>query len=145
MRPAALVLTSLLAAATLGLGASVAQEPPVGVAVWEQLPTADQIVETILSYPACGPDGVYTDGSATVECLLGEDGRLNQCKVVREAPEGCHFGQIALAASKYFKAAGTLPDGRPLRPGTRMFVPMAFKAPPPDRLPPPAATIAASH
>lgn len=145
MKPAALLLTSLLAAATLGLGASVADEPPVGVAVWEQLPTEDQIFEAILSYPACGPDGTYTDGSATVECRLGEDGRLNQCQVVREAPQGCSFGQIALVASRYFKAAGTLPDGKPLKPGTRMFVPMAFKAPPPDRLPPPATTTTAMH
>jgi len=145
MRPAALLLTSLLAAATLGLGASAAQEPPAGVAIWEQLPTEDQIFEAILSHPPCGPDGTYTDGTAMVECVLGEDGRLNQCKVVGESPEGCSFGKIALAASRNFKAAGTLPDGRPLRPGTRMFVPMAFKAPPPERLPPPATITAAMN
>ncbi len=141
MKAAPLFATALLAAATLGLGASVAQEPPVGVAVWEQLPTQDQIFEAILSHPPCGPDGTYTDGMAMVECRLGEDGRLNACKVVRESPEGCHFGKIALQASRYFKAAGTLPDGRPLKPGTRMFVPMAFKAPPPDMLPPTTAAM----
>ena len=142
MRPAALVLTSLLAAATLGLGASAASEEAPATAVWEQLPTQEQIFEAILSFPPCGPDGTYTDGAATVECRLAEGGRLAQCRVVREAPAGCHFGDIALIASKYFKAGGLRPDGRPLAPGTRMFVPMEFRAPPEDRRPPVMTTAA---
>jgi hypothetical protein len=142
MRSAALALTALLAAATLGLGASAASEDEPATAVWEQLPTGDQIIEAILSFPPCGPDGTYTDGSAMVECRLAADGRLEQCKVVREAPEGCSFGKVALVAAQYFKAGGTRPDGRPLTAGTRMFVPMAFKAPPEDRRPPVTTTAA---
>lgn len=142
MRLAPLLITSLLAAATLGLGASAASDDPPATAVWEQLPTQDQIIETILSFPPCGPDGTYTDGSAMVECRLAADGRLEQCKVVRETPANCSFGNIALVAAKYFKAAGTHPDGRPLKPGTRMFVPMEFRAPPEDRRPPLTTTAA---
>ena len=57
---------------------------------------------------ATAPDGtlIYSrrfsptdrDGAATVNCAIGEDRKLSDCRVVSEHPEGMGYGSQALAA-----------------------------------------------
>ena len=57
---------------------------------------------------ATAPDGtlIYSrrfvptdrDGAATINCAIGEDRKLTDCRIVSESPEGMGYGSQALAA-----------------------------------------------
>jgi len=50
-------------------------------------------------------------GSATVDCLVGADGRLS-CTVLSEDPPGWGFGDSSLRAARLFRVAPQTADGR---------------------------------
>ncbi|MGH7026777.1 energy transducer TonB [Brevundimonas sp.] len=54
------------------------------------------------------------DGRAVIACRIRLDTRLEDCRVVEEAPPGRGFGQAALAASAYFRFRPPTRDGRPV-------------------------------
>ncbi|WP_199188057.1 MULTISPECIES: energy transducer TonB [unclassified Brevundimonas] len=54
------------------------------------------------------------NGSARIACRIRLDMRLEDCRVVDEAPPGRGFGQAALAASSYFRFRPPTRDGRPV-------------------------------
>ena len=54
------------------------------------------------------------NGRALIACRIRLDTRLEDCRVVEEAPPGRGFGQAALAASSYFRFRPPTRDGRPV-------------------------------
>lgn len=54
------------------------------------------------------------NGSARIACRIRLDTRLEDCRVVDEAPPGRGFGEAALAASGYFRFRPPTRDGRPV-------------------------------
>ncbi|MFK0299865.1 TonB family protein [Brevundimonas sp. NPDC090276] len=54
------------------------------------------------------------NGSARIACRIRLDTRLEDCRVVDEAPSGRGFGEAALAASGYFRFRPPTRDGRPV-------------------------------
>lgn len=54
------------------------------------------------------------NGSARITCSIRIDTRLEDCRVVDEAPPGRGFGEAALAASSYFRFRPPTRDGRPV-------------------------------
>ena len=126
MRPAALALTSLLAAATLGLGASVAAEDPQRP-VWIQLPTGDQID---LAYRGiCFRTRVPTPGTAVMDCRVVADGHIDDCKLISEEPAHCEYGAAILRLAPDFRTSGLRANGRPIPVGTRIRLPFRFELP----------------
>ncbi len=82
--------------------------PRLAVPVWEARP---DVADYERFYPSAAvADGIA--GSAALDCLVGEDGRL-RCVVVREEPEGYGFGQAALRVADEFRMALQLEDGTP--------------------------------
>src|SRR5215207_6411988 len=56
-----------------------------------------------------------TSGSATISCVVQEEGGLRPCTVTSETPAKSGFGEAALKAAPLYKMATASPDGRPLR------------------------------
>ena len=54
------------------------------------------------------------NGRATLACRIRLDTRLEDCRIVDEAPPGMGFGQAGLAASSYFRFRPPTRDGRPV-------------------------------
>lgn len=54
------------------------------------------------------------NGRALIGCRIRLDTRLEDCRVVEEAPPGRGFGEAALAASLYFRFRPPTRDGRPV-------------------------------
>lgn len=72
------------------------------------------------SFPAKAADAGLTTGKATIDCLVGEGGRITGCQVVSEEPSGMDFGppavQIAQALSvNPWTEEGLPSDGARLR------------------------------
>lgn len=56
-----------------------------------------------------------TSGSATIQCVVQDDGGLRPCTVVSETPAKSGFGEAALKAAPLYLMATSTPEGRPLR------------------------------
>lgn len=52
-------------------------------------------------------------GEAAINCEIRLDTRLDDCRLVREGPEGEGFGRAALATAAYFRFQPPAVDGRP--------------------------------
>jgi protein TonB len=67
-------------------------------------------------------------GSATLRCLVAPGGRLANCRVISETPEGYGFGQGALKLTRFFRIKPTLIDGREELPvGSEVEFPFGFR------------------
>jgi len=66
---------------------------------WLEKPTADDME---WAYPAHAQrHGI--EGKAVIKCQVGPDGRLGNCQVISEAPQGEDFGVAAVALSQKFR------------------------------------------
>jgi TonB family protein len=74
-------------------------------------------------YPAQAADAGIEAGRATVDCLVGADGRLTDCQVARERPVNLGFGQSALAIAGLMQMNPWTDDGRPVA-GARIKLPI---------------------
>lgn len=89
---------------------------------WLERPTADDME---WAYPAHA-QRQEIDGRAVINCKVGYDGLLRDCRVISEAPIGEDFGVAALALSQKFRmippdaGAGGLPD---------VTIPVMFQVP----------------
>lgn len=111
-----------------GMPIPVAVDPPpappppsiVTNMTWLERPTARHFAQY---YPREAlAQGVH--GRATLECLVGADGRL-ACMVLSEDPPGARFGEAALRVSRHFRMASETRDGRPTE-GGRVHIPIRF-------------------
>lgn len=56
------------------------------------------------------------EGSATVSCIVGADGRLS-CTITSEEPPGYGFGEATLRIARQFRVAPATRDGQPTSGG----------------------------
>ncbi|MFT4252175.1 MAG: TonB family protein [Caulobacter sp.] len=100
---------------------------------WLRKPTADQMAR----YYPDKAQRLEIGGSAIIRCKVGEAGRLTDCEVLKEAPEGIGFGKAALLLSREFEMTPPPPELVGVKDVT---IPITFAAPPPSpRLEPPVA------
>jgi len=96
---------------------------------WLERPTVDDME---WAYPAHA-QRKEIDGKAVINCRVGYDGLLRECKIVSEAPLGEDFGVAALALSQKFRmippdaGAASLPD---------VTIPVVFQVPRSELSPP---------
>jgi TonB family protein len=77
---------------------------------------------------AAFPKGATVTGRAVLGCVAAKDGKLVDCKVVREIPSGQGFGEAALSVVGYERIktkdeAGASVEGRPVRTGFEFLAP----------------------
>jgi protein TonB len=115
----------VLSLALAGLaGQSLAQAPDSVITKpnWAQLPNARDIVEYM---PNAARQGV--SGRATINCRVTKAGRLRDCSVLNETPEGLGFGAAAVKMAVKFRMKPQALDGRPVDGGV-VILPIVFKA-----------------
>jgi TonB family protein len=77
------------------------------------------------------------DGRVLVECIVQQDGRLSDCKVLSSKPAGKGFSEAALKLTQYM----VVKVGGPYKAGQRVRIPLHFVlgSPPPATPPQPSA------
>jgi TonB family protein len=60
--------------------------------LWSRPPVAD--------YPSAAAEAGIESGFAVVGCIVGQGGRLQDCRVERENPQGAGFGEAAMRAMR---------------------------------------------
>jgi periplasmic protein TonB len=110
----------------LALAAPAAAVPPKRVtnADWLRKPSPDDITRY---YPKLAQDH-YIDGKVRVQCRLANDGVLNDCVVLSEAPTGYGFGEAALNVATRFQMRPGTRDGQPI--AGQIIVPISFRTEP---------------
>jgi TonB family protein len=82
--------------------------------------------EKVLSvYPAQAAEAGVKAGRGVADCLVAEDGRLTDCKVGRERPDGMGFGASAVAIAQLMQMNPWSTTGRPVA-GARVKLPIDF-------------------
>lgn len=118
---AALVVLALSAtAANAAAPISVITRPD-----WLEKPTGEDLSRF---FPQRAADE-YVGGKATIVCTVNADGRLIDCVVDRETPEGYGFGDAALSLSAMFRMKPKTIDGAPVD-GGKVTIPLVFNVPP---------------
>lgn len=65
-------------------------------------------------------------GRAVIECRVDVEGRLHDCVVTEETPEGMGFGAATVNIARHFRMTPQLRDGEPVD-GARIRVPIAWR------------------
>lgn len=98
---------------------------------WVQAPGYAAVVA---AYPAKAME-THLGGRATLDCRFDRMGRLRNCVTITEEPKQRGFAKAAMDLANQFRAAPTLPDGRPIdRVSVQLpfvFDPMMMAASPP--------------
>lgn len=110
-------LLSLLAVAAL----STTDPIPSTDIVWLRLPTGEEISAMVPRRSLPAPPG-----RIVMACTIVSSGRLTDCKVSEEAPEGFGYGAVAIKVARYFTAGPVTKSGLPTV-GRRVSIPMVFK------------------
>jgi len=110
--------------------------PEAGLAAYLQSPnwTRRPGVEDLMKvYP---PEAVRSriEGDVLLHCHVLATGKLSDCGVLRETPQGAGFGAAALELTDLFEAREQVPDGGPKR-GTDIRIPIRFRMPSPPAAP----------
>lgn len=95
------------------LAAGDAPAPAEATPYWAEAPTVEAM--TAVYPPAARAAG--TGGRATLDCAVASSGRLSDCRLAQEFPEGEGFGDAALKLADHLalgpgaRAAEAFPDG----------------------------------
>ena len=93
---------------------------------WERQPSADQLMR---AYPdralRAGVGGV-----ARVNCLVQPNGRVADCRLTGETPDGYGFGRAAQGLTRHFQISPRTIDGAAV--GSRVNIAIRFTPPPAD-------------
>lgn len=90
---------------------------------WRRAPT---YAEVLAAYPAKAR-AQKTGGMATLDCKIEKDGRLRECRVLREAPKGMGFAGAARSLSTLFVTPTATNKGESIA-GSRAHVNITFAA-----------------
>lgn len=107
---------------------SAATPPVIGKPNWLSKPSGPQLLSGMPN-TADTPDSILV----VLDCLIGADGHLSDCKVDREDPPGHGYGVGGLASVSYFRVSVWTAEGLP-SVGARVKVPIRYQyrdAPPP--------------
>jgi TonB family protein len=106
--------------------AATAPKPGPHVVVnpdWEQKPTGANMSQV---WPIEALKQRIPGGRAVIKCSVGADGRLTDCAVQEEQPQGAGFGQAALKLSSEFRMKPKTIDGQPVA-GAEVTIPINFQ------------------
>ena len=120
MIAAILSITGLLAGGDPVNGVGV---PPAEITApdWEERPTSDDLVR---AFPAKAlRKGI--SGHAVLKCMVQTDGRLEECVVVSETPEGHGFGKAALGLARKMRMRPQMRGEAPIG-GASVTIPLSF-------------------
>ncbi|WGM37194.1 TonB family protein [Caulobacter sp. NIBR1757] len=82
--------------------------------------------EKVLSvFPAQAAEAGIKSGRGVADCLVAPDGKLTDCKVAREKPDGMGFGASAVAIAQLMQMNPWNTKGRPVV-GARVKLPIDF-------------------
>ncbi|MFT4250948.1 MAG: TonB family protein [Caulobacter sp.] len=129
-RKAGLALVALLASSAAGaVWAANPAAPSVEPAVitrpiWLEKPDADDLARY---YPADAA-AAKAPGRALISCTVALDGRLENCRVVRQSDGPYAFGDAALQLSQFFRMQPKTIDGQAVA-GGQVTIPIAFMVP----------------
>jgi periplasmic protein TonB len=98
--------------------------------IWTAQPSAHQ-ASAAYPFRAMANEKI---GVAVVRCVVGGDGRLNNCSLACETPKKWGFGAAALKLTRLYRMKETLPDGRSVA-GATVALPFNFNPPFLERLP----------
>lgn len=101
----------------------------IGKPEWASLPAQ---VDVARLYPPAARKA-RVGGRASMNCLVGAGGRLEQCTLVSETPAGQGFGEAALALAPRFALKSWTSEGLPSQ-GGRVTVPIRFEPPSAEEL-----------
>lgn len=93
---------------------------------WERLPSADQLMRAY-------PDRALraeVGGLARLNCLVQPNGRVADCRLTGETPDGYGFGRAAQGLTRHFQISPRTVDGAPV--GSRVNIAIRFAPPPAD-------------
>lgn len=97
------------------------RDSPIGNRpIWSRTPDAAEI-----AFPVIARAKGLRSGRGDVDCRVGPDWKLTDCRVAREVPEGGGFGEAALRAAAGFSLSAWSFDGRPVE-GHRIRLPVGF-------------------
>jgi TonB family protein len=91
---------------------------------WSRRPTLEELVKV---YPAQAVKG-NVEGDVVLHCQVTKTGKLADCSVLRETPQGMGFGAAALQLTPFFEARAQTPEGGPKR-GRDVRIPVRFRLP----------------
>ena len=120
--------STLLAVAAVALaGAAQAQAlgtptPPPA----EPSPTSDP--SPMRYYPERA-QRMEVNGDTVLDCNVTVEGRLDDCRVVSEAPTGYGFGEAALKVSRLWRMKPARDAGGHAIPGGRITIPLNWRVP----------------
>jgi TonB family protein len=89
---------------------------------WERQPTREQMSAL---FPAAAMRA-GKEGRAWIECSVATTGRMRDCVIIREEPEGYGFGAAALATASFFRMKPAEAEGMAID-GARVQIPVGFR------------------
>lgn len=113
---------------SIAAASAVLFAPPVVTnPAWLQVPGPSEFEEV---YPRqAWRDDV--EGKVLIQCQVGVDTTLKNCRIVSETPEDYGFGAAAMVMSRSFRVSPRKVDGKPVD-GAEIRVPITFKIPEAD-------------
>ncbi len=93
---------------------------------WERQPSADQLMRAY-------PDRALraeVGGVARLNCLVQPNGRVADCRLTGETPDGYGFGRAAQGLTRHFQISPRTVDGAAV--GSRVNIAIRFTPPPAD-------------
>jgi TonB family protein len=81
--------------------------------------------KVISVYPAKAAEAGIRSGRGVADCLVATDGKLTDCKIARERPDGLGFGASAVAIAQLMQMNPWSDKGRPVV-GARIKLPIDF-------------------
>ncbi|HRD29376.1 MAG TPA: hypothetical protein PLO65_13840 [Caulobacter sp.] len=121
----AVCVSALIAGSAVAQTAPEPAPPPgarfIAKPKWKRLPSGGDIAGQV-SRPTAG---AKIGGAVVIECIVGAGGRLVDCKVLAERPEGQGFGEAGLRLTSKFVMAPRDKDGLPTEGGF-VRIPLSF-------------------